>query len=265
MSFVKYPVEILTAPNLNNGEKIMIAALINFSLDEEKSFIGNYKLAEFLNTSRPAVIRTLKELEKKQYIEINQRKNSSKSNEILLTFSRGLQIAIAGSQKTQKEYQIDTPMGYQNDTPKGYQNDTVGYQNDTPHIDLKFKNPDLNLKNGVGYQNDTPNDAANKEELATADRAAVRSMPDYEPAKGSLGGDFEAKDQEIAGFFNLHYPTFRSWYSLIRTTSGNYRVHPVTDFIARIIPEPEQIKTLPVGVMLANTALPPSADFVKIL
>ena len=261
--FIKLDDDVLNA-DITATELRVICNLLKFSFDDNCSYIGYSKLADFCKISRQQAINCIKSLSAKKFIQVSQRGSFNRSNEIKLTIDEGLK-ASRHSGGNDEESKNLTSEGSKNLTPYWSKNLTNESKNLTPYKEERFKYQDLNLKNGTESKNLTTNDAANKEELATADRAAVRSMPDYEPAKGSLGGDFEAKDQEIAGFFNLHYPTFRSWYSLIRTTSGNYRVHPVTDFIARIIPEPEQIKTLPVGVMLANTALPPSADFVKIL
>ena len=204
MSFVKLPTEIIFDKNLTAGEVRLLAALINFTLDDtNKTFIGNYKLAEYLGTSRAAVLRSLKELSKKQYLSITPRKNSSKSNEILLTLERGINFALAGAQKKPLEgNHFDTPQGNHFDTPQGNHFDTVGNHFDTPHIDLKFKNQDLLFKAGKEQGNhfDTPeggkggvvNDSVLESvqmtakvgnHIAPADDATGRSMPNQESAR----------------------------------------------------------------------------------
>ncbi len=265
--FVKIPEEILDA-DISASELRILANLIKYSLDNNHSYIGYSKLATACKMTKAHVINLIKQLQDKKFIKVTPRGAFSRSNDILLTLSEGLNMSgrqVGGlAADTEQGYKNYTEQRYKNYTEQGYKNYTEEYKNYTPYKEERFKNLDLKFKNGEEYKNYTP-DAANKEELATADRAAVRSMPINEPSKCSFGGDFAAKDAEIAEYINLHYPSFNVWYSLFRTTSGQYRVYPVTPFISRIIPDERKIKTLPDGVILANTALPPSADFVKIL
>ena len=245
MAFIQIPLDIITATNITNAEKIVVAALLNFRWkDTNITYIGNYKLAEFLHTSRQAIIRALKNLEEKQYIIINPRKNGSQSNEILLTIERGIEFALEGMQKPLEGYQIDTPKGTQNDTPEGYQNDTPegyqndtpegyqndtpetqigtpGYQNDTPHKDIIFKYPDLNLKTREeGNQNDTPRVHSNY--IAPADVAAGLSKPSQQAGEG-LAKEVcaEAEQLDIDDLclwqgFVAAYPRRYPWFQLVR-------------------------------------------------
>lgn len=276
MAFIQIPLDIITATNITNAEKIVVAALLNFRWkDTNITYIGNYKLAEFLHTSRQAIIRALKNLEEKQYIIINPRKNGSQSNEILLTIERGIEFALEGVQKPLEGYQIDTPKGNQNDTPEGYQNDTPetqigtpGYQNDTPHKDIIFKYPDLNLKTREeGNQNDTPR--AHSNYIAQADVAAGLSKPSQqagENSAGNVGADvWAAKDKRMRKLLMRIYPDFTTWYALFRTPAGTYQINPVSSLIERIMPDKARINSVPDGVEVCSWAETPRLGLIKIM
>lgn len=234
MSFVKLPTDLLTVTNITASEKLMLAALIYFSIDDtNKTYIGNYKLADFLRTSRAAIVRSLKNLEKYNYIIINPRKNSSKSNEITLTVGRGIDFALAGAQNSSKGYQIDTPEETQFDTPKETQFDTRGYQIDTPHIDNRFKYLDLNLNTReTGTQFGTPRADSN---IAPADGAAGRSMPDGEAdaAADNMAKDVSAAAAQteledfclVSAFFEV-FPGLAAWVYLSRV-GGYISMQPI--------------------------------------
>lgn len=276
MAFIQIPLDIITATNITNAEKIVVAALLNFRWkDTNITYIGNYKLAEFLHTSRQAIIRALKNLEEKQYVIINPRKNCSQSNEIVLTIERGIEFALEGVQKPLEGYQIDTPKGNQNDTPEGYQNDTPetqigtpGYQNDTPHKDIIFKYPDLNLKTREeGNQNDTPR--AHSNYIAPADVAAGLSKPSQqagENSAGNVGADvWAAKDKRMRKLLMRIYPDFTTWYALFRTPAGTYQINPVSSLIERIMPDKARINSVPDGVEVCSWAETPRLGLIKIM
>ena len=276
MAFIQIPLDIITATNITNAEKIVVAALLNFRWkDTNITYIGNYKLAEFLHTSRPAIMRALKNLEEKQYIIINPRKNCSQSNEIVLTIERGIEFALEGVQKPLEGNQTDSPKGTQNDTPEGNQNDTPetqidspGNQNGTPHKDIIFKYPDLNLKTREeGNQNGTPR--AHSNYIAPADVAAGLSKPSQqagENSAGNVGADvWAAKDKRICRLIKRRYPRFTYWYALYRTDKGGYQINPVSDLIGRVIPSDDRIGMVPDGVSVCSWAETPRLGLIKIM
>lgn len=235
MAFIQIPLDIITATNITNAEKIVVAALLNFRWkDTNITYIGNYKLAEFLHTSRPAIMRALKNLEEKQYVIINPRKNCSQSNEIVL------------------ETQIDSP----------------GNQNGTPHKDIIFKYPDLNLKTREeGNQNDTPR--AHSNYIAPADVAAGLSKPSQqagENSAGNVGADvWAAKDKRMRKLLTRIYPDFTTWYALFRTPAGTYQINPVSSLIERIMPDKARINSVPDGVEVCSWAETPRLGLIKIM
>lgn len=237
MAFIQIPLDIITATNITNAEKIVVAALLNFRWkDTNITYIGNYKLAEFLHTSRQAIIRALKNLEEKQYIIINPRKNGSQSNEILLTIERGIEFALEGVQKPLEGYQIDTPKGNQNDTPEGY-------QNDTPRAHSNY--------------------------IAPADVAAGLSKPSQqagENSAGNVGADvWAAKDKRMRKLLMRIYPDFTTWYALFRTPAGTYQINPVSSLIERIMPDKARINSVPDGVEVCSWAETPRLGLIKIM
>ena len=284
MAFIQIPLDIITATNITNAEKIVVAALLNFRWkDTNITYIGNYKLAEFLHTSRPAIMRALKNLEEKQYVIINPRKNCSQSNEIVLTIERGIEFALEGVQKPLEGNQTDSPKGTQNDTPEGTQNDTPegtqndspetqidspGNQNGTPHKDIIFKYPDLNLKTREeGKQNDTPR--AHSNYIAPADVASGLSKPSQqagENSAGNVGADvWAAKDKRMRKLLTRIYPDFTTWYALFRTPAGTYQINPVSSLIERIMPDKARINSVPDGVEVCSWAETPRLGLIKIM
>ena len=284
MAFIQIPLDIITATNITNAEKIVVAALLNFRWkDTNITYIGNYKLAEFLHTSRPAIMRALKNLEEKQYIIINPRKNCSQSNEIMLTIERGIEFALEGVQKPLEGNQTDSPKGTQNDTPEGTQNDSPegtqndspetqidspGNQNDSPHKDIIFKYPYLNLKTREeGNQNDTPRVHSNN--IAPDDVTSGRSMPSQQAGENSAG-NVEAdvwadKDKRMRKLLTRIYPDFTTWYALFRTPDGTYQINPVSSLIERIMPDKARINSVPDGVKICSWAETPRLGLIKIM
>lgn len=260
MAFIQIPLDIITATNITNAEKIVVAALLNFRWkDTNITYIGNYKLAEFLHTSRPAIMRALKNLEEKQYVIINPRKNCSQSNEIVLTIERGIEFALEGVQKPLE--------GNQNDTPET-QIDSPGNQNGTPHKDIIFKYLDLNLKTREeGNQNDTPRVHSNY--IAPADVAAGLSKPSQqagENSAGNVGADvWAAKDKRMRKLLTRIYPDFTTWYALFRTPAGTYQINPVSSLIERIMPDKARINSVPDGVEVCSWAETPRLGLIKIM
>lgn len=251
MAFIQIPLDIITATNITNAEKIVVAALLNFRWkDTNITYIGNYKLAEFLHTSRPAIMRALKNLEEKQYVIINPRKNCSQSNEIVLTIERGIEFALEGVQKPLEGNQTDSPKGTQNDTPEGNQNDTPETQIDSP-----------------GNQNDTPRVHSNY--IAPADVAAGLSKPSQqagENSAGNVGADvWAAKDKRMRKLLTRIYPDFTTWYALFRTPAGTYQINPVSSLIERIMPDKARINSVPDGVEVCSWAETPRLGLIKIM
>lgn len=187
MSYIQVPTEWLLSGKISATQFRLICVIKLTSRDfgdGMMSYLGFDKLAKGANLSRATVIREIKDLQNKGFLEVRQRANRSKSNGIELTLDKLQECLdeIEGSQN-------DTPEGCQNDT-RGYQNDTPGYQNDTPHIDNRFKNINLKFKYmGQGCQNDTPKEMTTDSQLAPADIAAGRSMPNGGRAAESSAGN----------------------------------------------------------------------------
>ena len=252
MSFIKIPEEFFNK-NLNPTQFKIICALVKFSFEDYKSYIGYDKLSEYCNIARYTVIRNMQQLAAAGYIKITPRGAFSRSNEITLNIDRlSAQPSNGGSGVE----------GSQNETPKGSQNETEGSFKETPHIDKRFKYQDLNLNTREqGSQNKTPLVEEKEEKnIATGDGAPVRSMPEPDKSggnqQGSQGGEFTAKEKQIARLLLNDCPNFDNWYRLSRSPEGAYYVSPVTDFIGKIIPLSQRIKTLPAGVRMYNFGTP---------
>ena len=86
---------------------IQFRFLINFIKISKKfnghSFYGYNELAKANQCGKASAIKTVKELEKMGFIEVSARKNSSQSNDILLTLDKGVLRSQNGGFETSSE------------------------------------------------------------------------------------------------------------------------------------------------------------------
>ena len=259
MSFIKVPEEMFEQ-DITPAQFKIICALIKFSFEDNKSYLGHTKLAEYCRMDKTCIIRNLKQLAAAGYVNIRARGTFSRSNEITLNMERLTAGSPDGGLETQGLFK-STPQGLFKSTPQGLFKSTQGLFKSTPHIDKRFKNQDLN-KNAreEGLFKSTPKEEKENNYIATGDGAPVRSMP--EPGlpgrdkQGSEGGEFTAKDKQIARFLLKNNSHFDDWYRLSRSPNGEYFVNPVTDFIGKIIPLNQRVVSAPDGVHVCNYAAP---------
>ena len=238
MSYVQIPNELFKA-NLTSLQFRFLANFIRISgLNNGHSFFGYPNLANINQCGKVAAIKTVQELEKLGFIQVVERGNRSRSNDILLTLDKGLSRLNSGENDEIKGYLKDTPNtkeGYLKDT-RGYLKDTPGYLKDTPHKDLKDLN-NLNLNNihGEGYLNHTPTPAESSEEkkIEPADVATGRSMPDGEQvAENSAISEQVAPIQTdledfclVEAFFGT-FPNLRPWVKFAKV-GGYFALQPI--------------------------------------
>ena len=271
MSYVQIPNELFKA-NLTSLQFRFLANFIRISgLNNGHSFFGYPNLANINQCGKVAAIKTVQELEKMGFIQVVERGNRSRSNDILLTLDKGLSRLNSGENDEVEGYLKDTPKaneGYLKDT-RGYLNDTPGYLNDTPHKDLKdLNNINLNNTRIEGYLKDTPRGHSNN--IAPDDMTSGRSMPDGGQAAGSSAGNvgadvWAAEDKRICRLIKRRYPRFTYWYALYRTDKGGYQINPVSDMIGRIIPSDDRIRMVPDGVSVCSWAERPRLGLIKIM
>lgn len=206
MSYVQIPNELFKA-NLTSLQFRFLANFIRISgLNNGHSFFGYPNLANINQCGKVAAIKTVQELEKMGFIQVVERGNRSRSNDILLTLDKGLSRLNSGENDEVEGYLKDTPKaneGYLKDT-RGYLKDTPGYLNDTPHKDLKDLN-NINLNNiyGEGYLKDTPKTEEGAEEnIAPDDMTSGRTMPSQQAgerlAKRVSADPLAAKDEVLS-------------------------------------------------------------------
>ena len=273
MAFIKLPEELLDA-DITAAQFRILANLIKYSFDDGHSYIGYTKLAEVCFTNKSFIIKSIKELEKKGFIQVTHRGTFSRSNDIKLTFENGIKnFRKSGgdySGKSPKGCLNSTPKGCLNDTPRGCLNDTHGCLNDTPYKDKRFKYQDLNLNTREeGCLNDTPR--VNSKYIESNDVTFDKTMPDGGQAAGSsasnqIGSEFGENDKKITAFINRKYPNFKAWYTLSRDVHGSYFINPITSFVRRIIPNSDVVTLAPDGVSVCSyPANEMRGNFVKII
>lgn len=274
MSYVQIPNEIFKA----NLTSLQFRFLVNFirisGLNNGHSFFGYPNLANINQCGKVAAIKTVQELEKMGFIQVVERGNRSRSNDILLTLDKGLSRLNSGENDGIEGYLKDTPNtneGYLKDT-RGYLKDTREYLKDTPHKDLKdLNNKNLNNIQAEGYLKDTPTNkkTAGNENIAPADVAAGLSKPSQqagENSAGNVGADvWAAKDKRMRKLLTRIYPDFTTWYALFRTPAGTYQINPVSSLIERIMPDKARINSVPDGVEVCSWAETPRIGLTKIL
>ena len=200
MSFVKLPEEILTDPNITDLQIRIIANLIKYSYNDNKSYIGYDKLAEACMVTKRAIINNINKLSSLGFLRVNHRGNFSKSNEIELTLKNGLGVneysPLTGSQ------------GVNADSPQGE-------RRFTPHIDLKFKNLDLNFKNGDGVNADSPLE----KKTASVDLATDRSMP----IAGQAGENTRQENDYVENLrlqLQTHFSGNSQWINIVEANGS---------------------------------------------
>ena len=273
MSYVQIPNELFKI-NLSSLQFRFLVNFIRLSvINNGHSFFGYPNLAKINQCGKVAAIKTVKELENMGFIQVIERGNCSRSNDILLTLDKGLSRLNSGGNDERKEgYLKDTPSsneGYLNDT-RGYLNDTREYKKNTPHKDLKDLN-NINLNNiyNEGCLNDTPR--VNSKYIESNDVTFDKTMPDGGQAAGSsasnqIGSEFGENDKKITAFINRKYPNFKAWYTLSRDVHGSYFINPITSFVGRIIPNSDVVTLAPDGVSVCSyPANEMRGNFVKII
>ena len=227
MSFVKIPDELLDA-DITAAQFRILANLIKYSFDDGHSYIGYTKLAEACYTSKGFIIKSIKELEQKGFIQVSHRGKFSRSNDIVLTFDNGLKKCRKSgehlSDTARKGSLNETPQGSLNETPQGSLNETHGSLNETPHKDIRFKYQDLNLNTrDTGSLLNTPR--ANSDYIAPADVTAGRTIPDGDAdaiaensAKEVLAAPAQTELEDfclVSAFFEA-FPGLQSWVNISR-------------------------------------------------
>ena len=236
MSFVKIPDELLDA-DITAAQFRILANLIKYSFDDGHSYIGYTKLAEACYTSKGFIIKSIKELEQKGFIQISHRGNFSRSNDITLTFDRGLKKSRKSGENlsgaARKGSLNETPQGSLNETPQGSLNETEGSLNETPHNDIRFKYQDLNLNTREqGSLLNTPiSSSIEKKEFS--DVAENLSMPD-----GGQAAESSAKEVSVAGIqteiedfcifsaFFESFPTLKPWINISKV-GNSIEIQPI--------------------------------------
>ena len=235
MSFVKIPDELLDA-DITAAQFRILANLIKYSFDDGHSYIGYTKLAEACYTSKGFIIKSIKELEQKGFIQVSHRGKFSRSNDIVLTFDNGLKKCRKSGEKisdtARKGSLNETPQGSLNETPQGSLNETYGSLNETPHKDIRFKYQDLNLNTReTGSLLNTPR--ANSNYIAPDDVASGRSMPDGEQVAESSARKDEVESAQteledfciISAFFEV-FPAIKPWINISKV-GGYIAIQPI--------------------------------------
>lgn len=227
MAFVKIPEELLDA-DITAAQFRILANLIKYSFDDGHSYIGYTKLAEACYTSKGFIVKSMKELEEKGFVQISHRGKFSRSNDVLLTFENGLKKRRASGEilagAPLKGSLNETPKGSLNESPKGSLNESHGSLNETPHKDIRFKYQDLNLNTReTGCLKETP--GANSNYIAPDDVASGRTMPggDADTVAENSAKEVQAAPTQteledfclVSAFFEA-FPGLRPWINISR-------------------------------------------------
>ena len=245
MAFIKIPEEILDA-DITAAQFRVIVNLIKYSFDDGHSYIGYTKLAAACKTDKSAVIKSIKELERRRFLTVSQRGKFNRSNDIKLTLDEGLKSyrptcgdfsageTVGGVCEPSTVLSLNTPKGCQNTTPQGCLKPTLGCQNTTPHKDIRFKYLDLNLNTReTGCLKATP--GANSNYIAPDDVASGRTMPGGDAdtvaensAKevGAAPTQTELEDFCLVSAFFEAFPELEPWVRFSKV-GGYFALQPI--------------------------------------
>ena len=245
MAFVKIPEELLDA-DITAAQFRILANLIKYSFDDGHSYIGYTKLAEACYTSKGFIVKSMKELEEKGFVQISHRGKFSRSNDVLLTFENGLKkrrvsgeilagAPLKGSlNETPKRSLNESPKGSLNESPKGSLNESHGSLKETPHKDIRFKYQDLNLNTReTGSLNHTP--GVNSKYMEPDDVASGRTMPGGDAdtvaensAKevGAAPTQTELEDFYLVSAFFEAFPELEPWVRFSKV-GGYFALQPI--------------------------------------
>lgn len=235
MAFIKIPEELLDA-DITAAQFRVIVNLIKYSFDDGHSYIGYTKLAAACKTDKSAVIKSIKELERRRFLTVSQRGKFNRSNDIKLTLDEGLKSyrptcgdfsageTVGSVCELPTVSALNTPKGCQNTTPQGCLKPTLGCQNTTPYKDIRFKYLDLNLNTReTGCLKATP--GANSNYIAPDDVASGRTMPGGDAdivAENSAkevqaaAAQTELEDFCLVSAFFEAFPGLQSWVNISR-------------------------------------------------
>ena len=83
--FTKVPNLLLRSSKLSNNAKIVYAKLLSYAWENQRCFPGQERMVEDIGTSQPTISRSLMELQKAGWLEI-ERRGQGKTNVYILTY-----------------------------------------------------------------------------------------------------------------------------------------------------------------------------------
>ena len=210
--FAKIPTDLIKSKDISNLDFRVLSVLIMISsYNNGHSFFGSFKLSDMCGIGRAALRKSLKNLAALHLVTITQRGQFSRSNDICLTLSDGLKFLQRGSvAKNPLEVDLkDSPQVDLNDSRVDL-NDSRVDLNDSPIKIKDLNNLYLNNITPVDLK-DSPYKTEQNNYIATADVAAVRSMPTGEQVAGNTqqkevcdetkAANIQAKVQAIKSYF----------------------------------------------------------------
>ena len=171
--FSAVPVEWLISPKLSANEKIVLAILIALGNGAGQSAVGYEKLAGYCCLSRTYLIELINKLEINGYIERTIQNNRRKPTLCRVCLERvGGHVQAAAQESVRADSCAEKQESDLTETGVGFDTNKSQFE---PTLNI-FKQ-DLNYNKGGSQFEPTLNKNKQKNYIATADVAAVRSMP----------------------------------------------------------------------------------------
>ena len=83
--FTQIPNLLLKSPQLSNNAKVVYAKLLSYAWENQLCFPGQERMAEDIGSSQPTIARSLMELQKEGWLEI-ERRGQGKTNVYTLKY-----------------------------------------------------------------------------------------------------------------------------------------------------------------------------------
>jgi hypothetical protein len=83
--FTQVPNHLLNTPDLSANAKVVYAKLLSYAWNNDHVFPGQERMGEDVGMSQPTVARSIQELQKQEWLEV-QRRGQGKTNLYVLKF-----------------------------------------------------------------------------------------------------------------------------------------------------------------------------------
>lgn len=219
--FSAFPVEWLISPKLTANEKIVLAVLIALGNGAGQSAVGYEKLAGYCCLSRTYLIELINKLEINGYIERTIQNNRRKPTLCRVCLERvGGQAQAAAQESVRADSCAEKQESDLTETGVRFGENKSQFEQT-----LNIFKQDLNYNKGKSQFEQTLNKSNKDSYIATADVAAVRSMPTGEQVAGNtqqkevMDAAKAAKERESIQVISKYFGDKMAWIQVFEVSN----------------------------------------------